>query len=551
VAKFNATRGSTSRIVWFFLGDSASTTGAGKTGLTNGSGALNITVRREKSGSVTTYTGANIGAVATLGTWADPGAGKVNFKEVSSANLPGVYEVHFQDTLFGTSDTSRWLAGMVTATGVVPTPFEFELDAFDLQIAKQAVTVAAADVSGNVAADVQTIKTQTVTCTAGVTVGVFVGNATAALAVDGSGRIDVGKILGTASAGAAGYVGLDWAHITAATTAVDLSGTTIKNLDNNPPGTLTAAQIATGVWQDAVAGDFTTAGSIGKSLFTSGVVPGGAGGILISGANTGPWSVSGGVTFSNSGGSGFTCTATGGGGNGIAASGNAGGAGLSAVGGGSGGTGISGLGGAGGGTGIFGRSDVAGGNGVAAEAFGTDDAISAVAAGGHGFSAFGGGAGDGVHAEGGTTGRGVHILEGVTVAAASGSAVDISAAAGHGVSIAAGGANAHGFVATGGTSGVSDGMRLVAGFGGVDLRANIPSVPTANQNADALLDRASGVETSFTLRQAMRLVLAALAGKLKVVGNTVTIRDVNDAKDRIAATTDAANERTAVTYDVS
>jgi len=48
---------------------------------------------------------------------------------------------------------------------------------------------------------------------------------------------------------------------------------------------LTAAQVATGVWQDATAGDFTTSSSIGKSLYTSGVVPGGSGGLFIAGTN--------------------------------------------------------------------------------------------------------------------------------------------------------------------------------------------------------------------------------------------------------------------------
>lgn len=75
--------------------------------------------------------------------------------------------------------------------------------------------------------DVNTIKTQTVTCAAGVTVGAFVGNATAALSVDASGRVDVSKIKGTASAGAAGYVGIDWSAINAPTTTVSLSGTTV------------------------------------------------------------------------------------------------------------------------------------------------------------------------------------------------------------------------------------------------------------------------------------------------------------------------------------
>jgi len=44
--------------------------------------------------------------------------------------------------------------------------------------------------------DVDTIKTQTVTCNAGVTIGAYVGNATAAISVDASGRLDIIKIAG-------------------------------------------------------------------------------------------------------------------------------------------------------------------------------------------------------------------------------------------------------------------------------------------------------------------------------------------------------------------
>lgn len=73
-----------------------------------------------------------------------------------------------------------------------------------------------------------------------------------------------------------------------------------------------------------------------------------------------------------------------------------------------------------------------------------------------------------------------------------------------------------------------------------------------NSTADAFLDRANGIETSFTLRQALRLMLSALAGKLSgAAGTTVTIRDVNDAKNRIVATVDSDGNRTAVTKDVS
>jgi hypothetical protein len=60
------------------------------------------------------------------------------------------------------------------------------------------------------------------------------------------------------------------------------------------------------------------------------------------------------------------------------------------------------------------------------------------------------------------------------------------------------------------------------------------------------------VEPGLSLREAMRLVTAALAGKVSgAAGTTVTIRDVNDAKNRIVATVDANGNRTAVTLDAS
>lgn len=56
---------------------------------------------------------------------------------------------------------------------------------------KVAATLVSTDVTGNVASDVQTIKTQAITCGAGVTVNPNVGTATAAPVVDGSGRVQV------------------------------------------------------------------------------------------------------------------------------------------------------------------------------------------------------------------------------------------------------------------------------------------------------------------------------------------------------------------------
>lgn len=95
-------------------------------------------------------------------------------------------------------------------------------------------------------------------------------------------------------------------------------------------------------------------------------------------------------------------------------------------------------------------------------------------------------------------------------------------------------------------------LRAAVGLASANLDTQLDALPTANENADALLDRSSGIETSITLRQALRLVLAASAGKLSgAAGATVTIRNVGDSKDRIVATVDADGNRTAVTTDVT
>jgi hypothetical protein len=56
------------------------------------------------------------------------------------------------------------------------------------------------------------------------------------------------------------------------TVAANLDATVSSRLASasyTAPSNLTAAQIATGVWQDATAGDFTTASSVGKSLYNA------------------------------------------------------------------------------------------------------------------------------------------------------------------------------------------------------------------------------------------------------------------------------------------
>jgi len=77
-------------------------------------------------------------------------------------------------------------------------------------------------------------------------------------------------------------------------------------------------------------------------------------------------------------------------------------------------------------------------------------------------------------------------------------------------------------------------------------------IPTANANADALLDRSAGVETGVTVRQALRGILSSALAKLSgAATTTVVIRDVNDTKNRISATVDASGNRSAVTLDLT
>jgi hypothetical protein len=75
--------------------------------------------------------------------------------------------------------------------------------------------------------------------------------------------------------------------------------TTLTNLPAITANWLTAAgtaadfgtEVAAAVWQDAVAGDFTVANSIGKALYINNIAPGAAGGHFISGSNAGTTTV--------------------------------------------------------------------------------------------------------------------------------------------------------------------------------------------------------------------------------------------------------------------
>src|SRR5687767_15000857 len=100
--KYLSKHSQTSNIVRVFIQDSASTVGAGKTGLAHDTASLKITTIALNEAAPTVYdqAGGTIETIATLGTFAAPTATKCRFREVDSVNLPGVYEIQIADARF-------------------------------------------------------------------------------------------------------------------------------------------------------------------------------------------------------------------------------------------------------------------------------------------------------------------------------------------------------------------------------------------------------------------------------------------------------------------
>ena len=100
------------------------------------------------------------------------------------------------------------------------------------------------------------------------------------------------KTIGGQTASASGTVTFPAATLASTTNITAATGITVATNNDKTGYSLTvipptAAQVATAVWQDTTAGDFTVASSIGKSLYTSGNAPGAANGIALVGSNMG------------------------------------------------------------------------------------------------------------------------------------------------------------------------------------------------------------------------------------------------------------------------
>jgi hypothetical protein len=98
----------------------------------------------------------------------------------------------------------------------------------------------------------------------------------------------------------------------------------------------------------------------------------------------------------------------------------------------------------------------------------------------------GSGTGVGVSITGGGTGAGMQIIggatsgDGLTISTTSGDGLSITPTAGNALILTANGTSKHGLVVTGGTGGTSDGLKAVAGTGGVPIRGDITGNVTGN-----------------------------------------------------------------------
>jgi hypothetical protein len=233
MADLSILAGATSQSVNVFIQDTRVGTGAGLTGLVFNTAGL--TAYYSFSGAVATATSITLNTLALITTAYTSGG----FKEIDATNMPGWYRLDLPNAALATAKGRQVSLHLQGAANMAPCVLKIELTGWDNQDA----------VHGGLSCLPNTaVTTNASLLTSGV----------------GTDQISVsaGKLLLQATQ----------------------SGVTIPTV-TTVTNQLTAAQIATGVWQDATASDFTTASSIGKSLYIANVAPGAAGGHFIAGTN--------------------------------------------------------------------------------------------------------------------------------------------------------------------------------------------------------------------------------------------------------------------------
>lgn len=258
--------GSTSVICHVFIPDSTSTAGAGKTALAYS----DITAYYVRAGGA--LTALTMVDVTTLGTWdTDVTDDKLGLKKLHDTNAPGLYEVHLPNNILVAGSTSVVI--QLRATGAAPTMIEVQLAGVDVAQVSNDATAADnlelmfdgtgyAGGTTKLKVDVETIKTQAVTCAAGVTVLASVGTAATSTAQTGDSYAIVNSgtygnsALKTLIDAVDDFIDTEVAAIKAKTDNLPASPAAVGSAMTLANGAVTAAAVATGaIDADALAAD--------------------------------------------------------------------------------------------------------------------------------------------------------------------------------------------------------------------------------------------------------------------------------------------------------
>jgi hypothetical protein len=122
------------------LMDSSATDGSGLTGLTVTSSGLIISTIKINEAIATSYTQAasTIENLTTIGLYETPSAGKCRFREVNATLHPGVYELHFANARF--VSTESLIISLNGATNLAEQDFEVQIGNVQSEV-NNAVTI--------------------------------------------------------------------------------------------------------------------------------------------------------------------------------------------------------------------------------------------------------------------------------------------------------------------------------------------------------------------------------------------------------------------------
>lgn len=254
--------------------------------LTVGDGVVITATTTNRPGISSTGNGTGPGLLSTGGSGGGAaGAALAGGTGGNGLNLNGTDGLN----ILATSDGMHIVAGVdgIDISGVTGTTIKVTGN-----VSVGGTTILTGAVSlGSTLGIMGTVTAGAITSTGAFTVGSFVINGTSNVAQTGDsfGRIGVAGV-GLTNLGDTRIADLD------ATVSSRASATIAPSWYTAPGTAPTVSQIATGVWQDTTAGDFTVSGSIGQTLFT-GVAPGVAGGMLKLGSNAASITFTGGVTI--------------------------------------------------------------------------------------------------------------------------------------------------------------------------------------------------------------------------------------------------------------